>query len=64
MLPLIEKCPTQLWEGVECDLPAGHSGLHHRSGYDHGAALSWRSSASGLHSSSSQSELRHAVSGK
>lgn len=44
-LPLVmEKCPSQLWEGVECDLPAGHKGPHHRGPCAEGAALSWRSS--------------------
>ena len=42
---VMEKCPDQLWEGVECDLPAGHKGPHHRGPCSEGAALSWRSSA-------------------
>ena len=44
---VIEKCTDELWEGVSCDLPAGHKGPHHRAACDEGAALSWRSSASG-----------------
>ena len=42
---IMEKCTNQLWEGVECDLAAGHKGPHHRAACDDGAALSWRSSA-------------------
>jgi len=41
----MEKCTDQLWDGVECDLPAGHKGPHHRAACAEGAALSWRSSA-------------------
>lgn len=41
---VMEKCTNQLWEGVECDLPAGHKGPHHRAACAEGAALSWRSS--------------------
>ena len=42
---VIEKCTNELWEGVACDLPAGHKGPHHRAACEEGAALSWRSSA-------------------
>jgi hypothetical protein len=43
--PLVmQKCPSKLWEGVECDLPEGHKGPHHRAACAEGAALSWRSS--------------------
>jgi hypothetical protein len=43
--PLImQQCPNELWEGVACDLPAGHKGPHHRAATAEGAALSWRSS--------------------
>ncbi len=41
---VLMKCNDQLWEGVECELPAGHKGPHHRGACDEGAALSWRSS--------------------
>jgi hypothetical protein len=41
---IIEKCTNELWEGVACDLPAGHKGAHHRGATPEGAALSWRSS--------------------
>jgi hypothetical protein len=41
----MQKCTDQLWVGVECDLPAGHEGAHHRAASVEGAALSWRSSA-------------------
>ncbi len=41
---IVEKCTNELWEGVACDLPAGHKGPHHRAASSEGAALSWRSS--------------------
>ena len=41
----MQKCTNQLWYGVECDLPDGHKGPHHRAACSEGAALSWRTSA-------------------
>lgn len=44
--PLVmERCPCELWEGVACELPAGHKGLHRRAASPDGAALAWRSSS-------------------
>ena len=57
----MRKCTNQLWDGVECDLPAGHKGPHHREACADGAALSWRSSMDRLCLRRSQSELRPAM---
>jgi hypothetical protein len=51
---VLEKCTHQLWEGVECELAAGHKGPHHRSACEHGAALSWRSSPPPIRQSAPQ----------
>lgn len=48
MLPLplpVVQCQNELWEGVRCDLPTGHSGPHRRAASPLSAALTWRSSA-------------------
>lgn len=47
-LLIMEKCTSELWEGIACQLPAGHKGPHHRAGTAEGAALSWRSSNQGF----------------
>lgn len=58
---IMRKCTNELWAGVECDLPAGHKGPHHREACAEGAALSWRSSMDRLCLRPSQPELRPAM---
>ncbi|NVB83452.1 MAG: hypothetical protein HOV81_34080 [Kofleriaceae bacterium] len=41
---ILERCTSQLWEGVTCALPAGHKGSHQRPATPDSAAVSWRSS--------------------
>jgi hypothetical protein len=42
---VIARCPSELWDGVRCTLPAGHKGSHLRRSTDEGCCeLRWRSS--------------------
>ena len=39
------QCPSELWDGVRCLLPAGHPGSHERPASEGVCALRWRASA-------------------
>jgi hypothetical protein len=54
---VMKRCPHSLWEGVDCDLPSGHKGPHHRAACAEGAALSWRSSATEMRNAGASSSV-------